>query len=492
MTESDRLERVNTPETPTSTPIAQTVGAARTSFQRGVTRPLSWRRRTLETLREHITASEPALTDALTADLGKPPIEGWVTEIGFVIADIEHTLDNIGLWTRPRRVPTPLVCRPGSSRIVFQPVGVVAVIAPWNYPFHLVVAPMVAAIAAGNAVVGKPSELAPATSAVVAELIRSLDDPAVGVVVGGVPETTELLAQRFDHILYTGNGRVGRIVMRAAAEHLTPVTLELGGKSPAVVSRHARVETTARRIAWGKFLNAGQTCIAPDYVLVERPVHDELVAALGQSIDEFYGADPQASPDYARIVNDAHFDRLQRLLADGTVVAGGQTDREQRYIAPTVLTEVSRDSPVMEEEIFGPILPVLAVESIDEAIDVVNSGDEPLALYAFSERPDETRRIVARTTSGSACVNGTVVQVGNPNLPFGGVGESGMGAYHGRTGFETFSHRRGVLIRSTRVDPPLAYPPYTPRKQQILRRALTVPEPRDLLARLRAMVRPNR
>ena len=281
-------------------------------------------------------------------------------------------------------------------------------------------------------------------------------------------------------------------MLTAAAEHLTPVTLELGGKSPAVVSRHANIEVAARRIVWGKFINAGQTCIAPDHVLAEAVVHDELVAAIDRSITEFYGEDPKASPDYARIVNDTHFERLRRLLQDGSVAVGGDSDAAQRYVAPTVLTGVSLDSAVMQEEIFGPILPVIAVESIDDAIAIINDGDRPLALYTFSERADENRRVLDHTTSGGACVNGTILHVSNPHLPFGGVGESGTGAYHGRSGFETFSHSRAVHTRSTRVDPAVGYPPYTSGKERILRRVLVAPDPRDLLARLRTTLRGSR
>jgi aldehyde dehydrogenase (NAD+) len=340
--------------------------------------------------------------------------------------------------------------------------------------------------------VAKPSELAPATAAELVSLIDALQEPAVAVVQGGVAETTELLAQRFDHILYTGNSRVARIVMRAAAEHLTPVTLELGGKSPAIVSRNANVDVAARRIAWGKFVNAGQTCIAPDYVLVERPVHDQLVAAIGRHIETFYGADPQASADYARIVNEPHFHRLEKLLHDGTTAHGGTADADTRYIAPTVLTGITRDDPVMAEEIFGPILPVIAVDSVDDAIAFVNEGsargDKPLALYTFSEDGDENDRVLADATSGGACVNGTLLHISNPHLPFGGVGESGMGAYHGKFGFDTFSHRRSVHTRSTKLDPALMYPPYTAKKEKLLRKGMTMPDPRDVVAKTRGWI----
>ena len=469
--------------------IAPKVASARVAFATGGTRPLAWRKATLERMRGLLEAREERLLDALAADFGKPRFEAWFTEIGFTVGDINHTLAHLPGWMQPEKVATPVSFKPGVSYIVPEPVGVTCVIAPWNYPVQLLLAPMTAAIAAGNAVVAKPSELAPHIAAELVSLIEALNDPAVVAVQGGVAETTELLAQRFDHILYTGNSRVARIVMRAAAEHLTPVTLELGGKSPAIVSRNANIDLAARRIAWGKFVNAGQTRIAPDYVLVEQPVHDQLVAALGKQISEFYGADPQTSPDFTRIVNAPHFHRLEKLLDSGTVAHGGVTDADTRYISPTVLTGVQPTDPVMGEEIFGPILPVLAVGSIDEAIAFVNersaAGDKPLALYSFSDDDTENDRVLGGATSGGACVNGTLFHISNPNLPFGGTGESGMGAYHGKFGFDTFSHQRAVHTRSTRLDPSMLYPPYTAKKQKLVRRGMTMTDPRDALSTLR-------
>ncbi len=469
--------------------IAPKVTAARAAFDQGTTRPLAWRVATLERLRGLLEEREGRLLDALAADFGKPRAEAWATEIGFTIGDINHTLAHLPLWMKPDRVGTPVAFKPGKSYIVPEPVGVTCVIAPWNYPVQLLLVPMVAAIGAGNAVVAKPSELAPNTAAELVDLIDSLGDAAVAVVQGGVAETTELLEQRCDHILYTGNSRVARIVMRAAAEHLTPVTLELGGKSPAIVSKNANIAVAAKRIAWGKFVNAGQTCIAPDYVLVDRSVHDQLVAAIGESIESFYGSDVQASSDFTRIINEPHFHRLEKLLHSGTVAIGGQSDADTRYIAPTVLTGITRDDPVMGEEIFGPVLPVIAVDSLDEAISFVNEGsaqgDKPLALYTFSENDDENDKVLERCTSGGACVNGTLLHISNPNLPFGGVGESGMGAYHGKFGFDTFSHQRAVHTRSTKLDPALMYPPYTEKKEKLLRKGMVLPDPRDVAAKTR-------
>jgi aldehyde dehydrogenase (NAD+) len=367
----------------------------------------------------------------------------------------------------------PLAQQPGRATVHREPYGVVLVIAPWNYPIHLLLLPMVGAIAAGNAVVGKPSEVAARTSATLARLVPEYLDPeAVAAVEGGVAETQALLAERFDYVFYTGNGRVGRIVMAAAAEHLIPVTLELGGKSPVIVDESANIEVAARRIAFGKFLNAGQTCVAPDYALVTRTREAELVQQLGRAIREFYGPDPAASPDYARIVNDAHFRRLEQLLAGTTPAIGGETNAAGRYVAPTVLRDVSPEAPVMADEIFGPILPVLTVTDVDEAIRFVNDRDRPLALYVFAESAAVQQRVLERTSSGGVCVNATVLHVAVPTLPFGGVGASGMGAYHGKTSFDTFSHRKSVLDRPTRIDPKLAYPPYTKVKERLVRRFL--------------------
>jgi aldehyde dehydrogenase (NAD+) len=469
--------------------IPDIVERARDAHRAGITGPIEWREETLQRLKSLLSARARYLESALAADLGKPGFEAFGTDTGFTLVDIDHTLSHLRSWAAPRSVPTPLNFQPASSRVVREPLGVVCVIAPWNYPVQLTLAPVVAALAAGNAVVAKPSEVAPATAAVLGELLEDLGTDAVQVVQGGVEETTELLAQRFDHIFYTGNGAVGRIVMRAAAEHLTPVTLELGGKSPAIVSSRANLEVAAKRLTWGKFINAGQTCVAPDYVLVERAVHDQLVDGMAKAITDFYGPDPQASPDYARIVSERHVRRLEKFLTSGRVATGGTVDPDERYIAPTVLTGVTRDDPVMQEEIFGPILPVIAVDSVAEATEFVTSGEKPLALYVFSEEDDEVDRVLSATSSGGVCVNGTVLQLSNPALPFGGVGESGMGAYHGEAGFLTFSHEKAVFERSTRLDPPILYPPYTKGKDSLLRAAYRIPDPRSFLARLWSRIR---
>jgi len=464
--------RPTTPATP-DLDAPGLVAGLRKAFGSDRTRTYEWRRDQLQAMRRMLVEREPELRDALEADLGKPSTEAYATDIGFVVAEIDYTLKRLRGWMRPTRVRTRLVTKPSRGQIIREPLGVVLVIAPWNYPVHLALAPMVGAIAAGNCVVVKPSEVTAHTSAALARLLPEyFDNECIAVVEGGVPETQALLAERWDHILYTGNGTVGRIVMEAAAKHLTPVTLELGGKSPTIIDETADLEIAGRRVAWGKFLNAGQTCIAPDYVLVARPAVDAFLEHVRRAVYDFYGHDPKTSADYARIVDDRHWKRLVGLLDSGTVVIGGERDEGTRYLAPTVLRDVTPDAPVMQDEIFGPILPVLTVDSVDEAIAFVNERDKPLALYVFSKSSSTVQRVLDETSSGGACVNATMYHVAVPSLPFGGVGPSGMGAYHGRSSFETFSHAKSVLRKGVKPDPALAYPPYTKTKDKILRRFL--------------------
>ncbi|MEY2995798.1 MAG: hypothetical protein RLZ86_491 [Actinomycetota bacterium] len=468
------LAENNTVSTSTAvTSIPGIVAGVRHTFGSRVTRPLSWRKKQLERMIAMLEENESAFSDALATDLGKPVIEGYVTDIAFVIGEVKLMLKNLRRWNRPERVRTPIVAMPATSKRIPEPLGVVLVIAPWNYPVQLLLVPAAGAIAAGNAVVMKPSEVSSATSALLARLVpKYLDSSAIALVEGGVPETTALLAERFDHIFYTGNGTVGRVVMRAAAEHLTPVTLELGGKSPTIVHSSANLDVAAKRIAWGKWLNAGQTCVAPDYVLVEKAVETEFVDRLRAAITEFYGDDPRSSGSFGRIVSERHFDRLSGLLSGGRVIVGGDTDRAERYIAPTVVADVDLSSPLMNEEIFGPILPIVPVDSIRDAISFINAKPHPLALYVFAEKKSVVDEVLANTTAGGVTVNGTLMHLTSPHLPFGGVGESGMGAYHGETGVRIFQHRKPVLARSTKVDPSLAYPPYTDRKAKIFRKVL--------------------
>ncbi|MFD8753285.1 aldehyde dehydrogenase family protein [Kitasatospora sp. NPDC059577] len=431
--------------------IPSVVARLRAEFTTGRTRPLAWRLDKLAALRTLLTDRAEVFQEALHADLGKSAAEAYRTEIGFTIREIDHTTAHLAQWLRPEPADVPEIFRPAEARVVRDPLGVVLIIAPWNYPLQLALAPLVGALAAGNTALVKPSELAPATSAAIAELLpRHLGEEAVAVVEGAVPETTALLEQRFDHIFYTGNGAVGRIVMAAAAKHLTPVTLELGGKSPVVVEPGADLAVTARRIARGKFLNAGQTCVAPDYVLAIGGTATALEAELADAVQELFGADPAESPDYGRIVNERHFDRLTALLADGRTVTGGEHDRAARYLAPTVLADVPATAAVMQAEIFGPILPVLGVPDLDAAIAFINERDKPLALYAFTESEDTKRRLTEETSSGALSFGLPVSHLAMPALPFGGVGESGMGRYHGEYSIDTFSHTKAV------VDKPLA------------------------------------
>ena len=452
------------------------VQQAREGFRAGLLHENDQRVGQLQQLRALFVEQQERFIDALAADVGKPRIEAYTTEIAFTINEIDHTLKHIDAWTEPQKVKVPLSFKPGRARIRPEPLGTVCIIAPWNYPVQLLFAPLVPALAAGNTAVLKPSEVTPTVAALIEELVpQYFDDRIVSVVTGAVDETTALLEERFDHIFYTGNGKVGRIVMRAAAEHLTPVTLELGGKSPAIVAADANIEVAARRIAWAKFLNAGQTCVAPDYVLVEESVEDELLTALAAAVTKFYGDDPRQSSDYARIVNERHHDRLTALLDAGgfeATVTGGTGDRESRYLAPTVLAGVKPDAAVMDDEIFGPILPVLPVGDIDEAIRMVNDRDKPLALYAFGSSDAVLEHVVANTSAGGVTVNHAIMHLAVPDLPFGGVGQSGMGAYHGKAGFDVFTHHKPVLEKPLRPDPALMYPPFTNLKKKLLKKFL--------------------
>ncbi len=440
-------------------------------FETGSTKSLSWRFSQLDALEHFLMEREQDILDALHADLRKPAMEAFSSEIGFAISELRLARKNLARWMKPERVRTPWLVMPGRSYIYREPLGVTLIIAAWNYPFHLIVLPLIGAIAAGNCAALKPSELAPHVSALLAKWIpKYFDTKAIRVVEGGPPETTALLRQNWDHIFYTGNGRVGRIVMEAAAKHLTPVTLELGGKSPCIVDESADLDTTAKRIVYGKFFNAGQTCVAPDYVLVHDRVHDALVNRMVATIREFYGDDPKQSTDFSRIINERHHARLSRFLDDADIVTGGETDPSERYIAPTILKNVNEDDALMQEEIFGPILPLISFSSVDSAIGFVNRHAKPVALYLFSREREVQERVLARTSAGGTAINHVWLHFGVPGLPFGGVGESGMGAYHGRHSFETFSHRRSVLKKPTLPDPPLIFPPYTARTMRWLKK----------------------
>lgn len=437
------------------------IAAQRRFFESGRTRNLASRIAALQELKAAIVRQEQALCEALAADLGKPPLEAAIAETAVVIREIDHACRHLRQWAAPQKVKTSLLNFPARAAIRPEPLGVALVIGPWNYPLQLMFGPLIGALAAGNCALLKPSELASHTAAAVSRLVAEIFDPRHVAVATGGPEVVQaLLRERFDSIFFTGSARVARLVMAAAARHLTPVTLELGGKSPAIVDADADLAVAAKRILWGKCFNAGQTCVAPDYLLVHANVKDELLRRMTGQITEFFGPDPRQSPDFARIINRAHFERLVAYLGEGDIVAGGQHDAAERYLAPTILDRVSREAAVMQEEIFGPILPVMTFSDEDDLVEQVARHPTPLALYYFSCDPEKQRRIPARIPFGGGCVNDTLVHLVEHNLPFGGVGSSGLGRYHGRASFETFSHRKGVLNRGTWFDLPLRYPPY--------------------------------
>lgn len=451
-----------------TTDVVATIAALRATFDSGRTTELAWRKRQLQGIADLVKENEQQLLGALAKDLGKPPFDAWLAELNMVKDEATHAIKHLESWARRESAPVPLVTQPSKAWIEPQPLGVVLVIAPWNYPVQLALAPAVAALSAGNAMVIKPSELAPATSAALADLIpRYLDPDAVRVVEGAVDVTTELLEQPWDHILFTGSTRVGRVVMEAAAKHLTPVTLELGGKSPTIVAADADLAVAAKRIAWGKTINAGQTCTAPDYVLVESKVAGELARLLADELASFRDSAPPTS-----IINESHVDRLESLLDShgGEELLPRKTDRTSRVMAPVLVREPKLDAPIMQEEIFGPLIPLIEVDTIDAAIDFVKARPRPLALYLFTGSEAVERKVLARTHAGSVCINHVLYQAVVTSLPFGGIGPSGMGAYHGKAGFDTFSHRKPVLKRPTKMDASFAYPPYSAAVQRMIKK----------------------
>ena len=438
------------------------VAGQRAYFLSGATRPAAWRVAQLNAVKAMISENRGAMFDALTHDLRRNRFEADLMDVEYNVKEADYALDHLHEWMKPERVHTPLVFEPGHVRVRRDPLGVTLIMGAWNEPFMLTLAPLVAAIAGGNTAVLKPSEISEACSAVTAQLVpRYLDTEAFAVAEGGVAETTALLKQKWDLIFFTGSPQVGKIVHQAAAKHLTPAVLELGGKNPTIVHSSAIVKSAARRIAFGRYLNSGHICTAPDHVLVWPEVKDEFVHEMGEAVREFYGDDPKQSPDYGRIINDKNFERIAGFLGSGTVAVGGQTDPADRYIAPTVLTDVSPDSPIMQDEVFGPILPVLEIDSVSAVIDWVNSHPRPLGLYIFAEDDEVTEQILEATESGDACVNDCSIHPLIPELPFGGVGNSGMGKYHGRYGFEAFTNARGVLYHGAKLDPGVKYPPYS-------------------------------
>ncbi|NMN96701.1 aldehyde dehydrogenase family protein [Antrihabitans stalactiti] len=449
--------------------VAAVVAERRRTFDTGRTHSLQWRRRQLQALSRLLDDNESEIVEALALDLGRPAADAWLADIGAIQLELKYVLRRLKSWMRDTRAVLPLVQQPGSGRVHREPLGVVLVIGPWNYPFYLTLGPLVGVLAAGNCAVIKPSELAPESARLIAELVpRYLDSDAVAVVEGGAATTTALLAQGFDHAFFTGSPEVGKKIMAGAAPHLTPVTLELGGKSPVIVTSDADIDVAARRIIWAKLVNSGQTCITPDYLLVSRDVLPKVVLALTTTLARFQ---KDSGTSALPIVNRRQFDRLSNLLVGhgGDIAAGGVTDPELLTIEPAIVVSPDPDSALMQDEIFGPLLPVVAVDGLDDAIQFVRARPKPLAIYLFSSSSKTADKVIARTSSGGVVVNHIGLHCMASALPFGGVGNSGMGAYHGHWGFETFSHRKAIVTKRTRPDPILLYPPVTDLKQRVLR-----------------------
>ena len=442
----------------------------RTFYRTHQTKEIKLRKAALRKLRDAIRSHESAIMDALYHDLHKAKSESYMSEIGMVLSELTYQLRHVDAWAAPIKAPTPLAQFSAKSYQVWEPYGVVLIMAPWNYPFQLCMEPLIGAIAAGNTAVIKPSAYAPHTSAVVALIIKEcFPQHYVAVVEGGREANNELLLQRFDYIFFTGGVEVGREVMSKASRYLTPVTLELGGKSPCIVECDADIRLAAKRIAFGKFLNAGQTCVAPDYVLVNRKVRNELLVYLRAAIDEFFGARPLEHPDYPSIINEKHFNRLMKLMEHSLISTGGKARRETLQIEPTILNYVELDAAIMQEEIFGPILPVIAYDDIEEVLDYLNHQEHPLALYLFTKQKALEKRFVKECSFGGGCINDTIIHLATSAMGFGGVGQSGMGSYHGYDSFTTFSHKKSIVRKANWIDLPFRYHPYTKTKDKIIR-----------------------
>lgn len=439
-------------------------------FNTNTTREINWRRQQLKQIKKLVQENEAQFIAALHSDLSKPMVESWMTETSYVIKDVEHFLKKLNRWSKKKRVKTPVIIQPGRSYIQPEPQGTILIIGAWNYPLQLVLAPLIAAIAAGNCAVIKPSELAPATSELIKDLVpKYLDSKAVTVIEGGVEETTELLSLPFDHVMYTGNGKVAKIVMTAAAQNLARVTLELGGKSPVYIDESADLDISAQRIAWGKWMNAGQTCIAPDYILVKEALLPKLLSALTKHIKTMYSDDPKQSKDYGRIINQRHTERLASYINGIKVALGGDFDIESKYMAPTIVVNPDLNSSLMTEEIFGPILPIITIKDFSTAKQFIKERDKPLAAYLFSKNKLQIKAWVDEISAGNQCINDVIMFNGVPDLPFGGIGPSGMGQYSGKSGFDNFSHMKSVLKRPFLRDLPARFAPFSNLKLKLLK-----------------------
>lgn len=438
-------------------------------FITGKTLGISYRLENLKKLRTLILQYEQEIRDAMWKDFHKPGFEVTSTETRFVLKELNFAISNLRRWAKPKRVKTPLLHFIASSYILPQPFGQVLVLSPWNFPFQLAILPAVSALAAGNCVVLKVSQQVPETSAVIIKILSHFPEELIVVINGDHSISEELLNYKFDYIFFTGSCQVGKYVMTKAASNLIPLSLELGGKNPCVVTADARLDFAAKRIAWGKFMNSGQTCIAPDYLLIDRKVIDRFLDLLVNEIRKFYGDNPELSNDFARMINSSNVDRVLSLMKKGNIVTGGTSDPASCYIAPTVIRDVLPDDPVMKEEIFGPVLPVIDFENLEEVYEIIERNPKSLAVYIFTANMKLARDFLSRTQSGSAAINDTVLQIASPFLPYGGVGCSGMGRYHGRKSFETFSNMRSVLVKSNIIDLVLRYPPYNSFKERIVK-----------------------
>lgn len=448
--------------------IPELLDYQRQFFKTNKTRDIAYLKNLLKTLKQEVLANEEAIYKALEKDFRKSRFETYLSEIGIVLAELDLAIKHIHIWSKPKRVMPSILNFPSSDYIYSEPYGAVLIIGPWNYPFQLALAPMIAAITAGNTAIIKPSELTPHTSKLVEDIITKVfQKEHVAIIQGGVPETTELLAQKWDYIFFTGSVPVGKIVAKAAAEHMTPVTLELGGKNPCIIDDTVNLKLTARRLVWGKFLNAGQTCIAPDYLLVKPEIKADLIQQLIIEIEKAYTNNPQDSLDYPRIINSKNLDRLTRMLQDVKIAYGGQYDTNDHYLAPTLIDQPALDSEVMKDEIFGPILPILSYTSEDDLKRIIDSYEKPLAFYVFSNNNSYAKQLMSKFSFGGATINDSMIHFLNHRLPFGGVGDSGIGAYHGRIGYETFSHQKAVVKKGNWLDIPMRYAPYKGKMKQL-------------------------
>ncbi|RLJ68829.1 aldehyde dehydrogenase (NAD+) [Lacinutrix venerupis] len=437
-------------------------------FKTGETKNINFRKKLLKKLREELVNQENAIIEALAKDFNKPAFESVLTETSVVLSDLDLMIKNLKKWSKPKRVIPALLNFPSTDKLYSEPYGQTLIIAPWNYPYQLAIAPMVAAIAAGNTVILKPSELTPNTSALLKNIIEKVFKPEhVSVVEGGVDVSTKLLEQRWDYIFFTGSVNVGKIVAKAAANYLTPVTLELGGKNPCIIDETANIKLTAKRIVWGKFINAGQTCIAPDYILIQKNKKEEFYIAIQNEIENAYSKNPENSEDFCRIINTKNFERLKNMLVNQKCIIGGITNAKNNYIAPTVIDEPSIDSEVMQDEIFGPILPVISYKDENEIESIISNYNKPLSLYVFTNNSTKAKNIIEKYSFGGGCINDTVVHFANHRLPFGGVGNSGIGAYHGKLSFDTFSHKKAIVKKGNWLDLPVRYAPYNGKLKTI-------------------------